>query len=118
VLEILQRPETRENVRTVSEFFAEGFAELVRRHPGVIVGLRQMATVIGVEFDHPEGAVAASRGLYENGIWAIFSSLDKRVLQFKPGALMSRELCEEVLDRFDAAMPRIRALTAGLKNRS
>jgi acetylornithine/succinyldiaminopimelate/putrescine aminotransferase len=118
VLEILQRPETRENVRTVSEFFAEGFAELARRHPGVIVGLRQMATVIGVEFDHPEGAVAASRGLYENGIWAIFSSLDKRVLQFKPGALMSRELCEEVLDRFDAAMPRIRALTAGLKSRS
>jgi acetylornithine/succinyldiaminopimelate/putrescine aminotransferase len=101
-------------VRAVSEFFAAGFAELIRRHPDVIVGLRQMGTVMGVEFDHPEGAVAASRGLYENGVWAIFSSLDKRVLQFKPGALMSRLLCEEVLDRFDAAIPRIRALTPGL----
>jgi acetylornithine/succinyldiaminopimelate/putrescine aminotransferase len=114
VLEILQRPETRANVRAVSEFFNKGFAELTRRHPDVIVGLRQMGTVMGVEFDHPEGAVAASRGLYENGVWAIFSSLDKRVLQFKPGALMSRPLCEEVLDRFDAAMPRIRALTTEL----
>jgi acetylornithine/succinyldiaminopimelate/putrescine aminotransferase len=114
VLQILHRPETRANVRAVSEFFAEGFAELIRRHPDVIVGLRQRGTVIGVEFDHPEGAVAASRGLYENGVWAIFSSLDKRVLQFKPGALMSRALCEEVLDRFDAAIPRIRALTAEL----
>ena len=46
--------------------------------------------------------------------WAIFSSLDKRVLQFKPGALMSRPICEEVLDRFGAAIPRIRELTAGL----
>ncbi len=114
VLQILQRPETRANVRAVSEFFAEGFAELIRRHPDDIVGLRQRGTVMGVEFNHPEGAVAASRGLYENGVWAIFSSLDKRVLQFKPGALMTRSLCEEVLDRFDAAMPRIRSFTATL----
>ncbi len=114
VLEIVQRPETRANVRAVSEFFAEGFAELMRRHPDVIVGLRQMGTVMGVEFDHPEGAVAASRALYENGVWAIFSSLDKRVLQFKPGALMSRPICEEVLDRFGAAIPRIRELSVEL----
>ncbi len=114
VLQILERPETRANVRAVSEFFAEGFSELIRRHPDVIVGLRQRGTVMGVEFDHPEGAVAASRGLYETGVWAIFSSLDKRVLQFKPGALMSRALCEEVLDRFDTAMPRVRALTAAI----
>ena len=114
VLEIVQRPETRANVRAVSEFFAEGFAELMRRHPDVIVGLRQMGTVMGVEFEHPEGAVAASRALYENGVWAIFSSLDKRVLQFKPGALMSRPICEEVLDRFGAAIPRIRELSVEL----
>lgn len=115
VLEILQRPETRANVRAVSEFFAEGFADLIRRYPDVVVGLRQMGTVMGVEFDHPEGAVAASRALYENGVWAIFSSLDKRVLQFKPGVLMSRALCQEVIDRFDAAIPRIRELVAELK---
>ena len=114
VLEILGRPETRANVRAISETFAEGFRDLMDRHPDVVVGLRQMGTVMGVEFGHPEGAVAASRGLYENGIWAIFSSLDKRVLQFKPGVLMSRALAEEVLDRFDAAIPRIRGLTAEL----
>ena len=77
-------------------------------------GCRQCGTVMGVEFAHPEGAVAASRGLYENGVWAIFSSLDKRVLQFKPGVLMTRALCEEVLARIDGAVPRIRELTAGL----
>ena len=39
------------------------------------------------------------RDLYENGVWAIFSTLDPRVLQFKPGILLGRELCEELLDR-------------------
>ncbi len=51
-----------------------------------------------------------SRALYEHGVWAIFSSLDKRVLQWKPGVLLTAGLCEEILDRFDAAMPRAREL--------
>ena len=35
--------------------------------------------------------------LYDNGVWAIFSTLDPRVLQFKPGILMTPELSEELL---------------------
>jgi putrescine aminotransferase len=110
VLEILERPEVIANVQTISRYFASGFADLASRHPDILVGIRQCGLVIGVEFNHPEGAVHASRALYENGVWAMFSSLDKRVLQFKPGVLMSAELCEEILDRFDAAMPRARTL--------
>ena len=36
-----------------------------------------------------------------NGVWAIFSSLDPRVLQFKPGLLMNQANCEEVLRRLE-----------------
>ena len=113
VLEILERPEVVANVQAIAQFFAIGFAELTARHSDLLVGVSQCGLVIGVEFNHPEGAVHASRALYENGIWAMFSSLNKRVLQFKPGVLMSAALCEEVLDRFDAAMPRARALMGG-----
>jgi hypothetical protein len=44
------------------------------------------------------------RHLYENGVWAIFSTLDPRVLQYKPGILMRPELCEELLDRTEVAV--------------
>ena len=55
------------------------------------------------------------RELYENGVWAIFSTLDPRVLQFKPGLLLSRELCDDVLDRLDVAVDKARtAATAAL----
>ncbi len=113
-LEILARPETLANVEAISDFYATRFAALCDRFPDILAGLRQQATVMGVEFRHPQGAVAASRGLYETGVWAIFSSLDHRVLQFKPGVLMTPALCEEVMQRFETAMPRIRALTADL----
>ena len=56
--------------------------------PDWFVGIRQNGVVIGLEFDHPEGAKFVMRELYENGVWAIFSTLDPRVLQFKPGLLL------------------------------
>jgi hypothetical protein len=42
--------------------------------------------------------------LYENGVWAIFSTLDPRVLQFKPGILLGPALVDEILDRTAVAI--------------
>ena len=39
---------------------------------GSIVGIRQNGVVMGLEFDHPEGAKYVLRHLYANGVWAIF----------------------------------------------
>jgi acetylornithine/succinyldiaminopimelate/putrescine aminotransferase len=74
------------------------------RFPDWFVGIRQDGLVMGLEFDHPEGAKLVMREFYANGIWAIFSTLDPRVLQFKPGLLMSPDLVDEALDRTEAAI--------------
>ena len=111
VIEMLQRPELVANVETVTNFMAESMHEMISRHGDIFTGVRQKGVILGLEFsNHPEGAVFVSRALYEHGVWAIFSSLDKRVLQWKPGVLLTQETCEDILDRFDAAMPRARDL--------
>ncbi|MFI5002464.1 MAG: aminotransferase class III-fold pyridoxal phosphate-dependent enzyme, partial [Reyranellales bacterium] len=110
VIEMLLRPEVVANVEFVTEFMAQGMKEMMQRHGDIFTGLRQKGVILGLEFNHPEGAVFVSRALYEHGIWAIFSSLDKRVLQWKPGVLLTADMCQEILDRFDAAMPRAREL--------
>jgi acetylornithine/succinyldiaminopimelate/putrescine aminotransferase len=110
VIEMLERPELAANVEAVTRFFNEGMKEMMARHGDIFTGVRQKGVVLGLEFNHPEGAMYVSRALYEHGVWAIFSSLDKRVLQWKPGVLLSAGMCEEILDRFDAAMPRAREL--------
>ncbi|MCA0433162.1 MAG: aspartate aminotransferase family protein [Proteobacteria bacterium] len=113
VIEMLQRPEVVANVQTVTDFMADGMREMMARHGDVFTGVRQKGVILGLEFsNHPEGAVYVSRALYEHGVWAIFSSLDKRVLQWKPGVLLSAETCQDIMDRFDAAMPRARELLA------
>lgn len=110
VLSMLQRPEVASNVQFVADFFRKALSQVMAANSDIFVGIRQRGLILGLEFDHPEGAVAVSRALYENGVWAIFSSLDKRVLQFKPGAVLDVTLCQEIIDRFEAAMPRARAL--------
>ena len=57
--------------------------------------------IFGLEFDHPEGAKYVMRTLYPRGIWAIYSQLDPRVLQFKPGLLCDKALCDDILARME-----------------
>lgn len=111
VIEMLLRPEVKSNVATVTEFMRNGMAEMMTRHSDIFTGVRQKGVILGLEFGQSgENAVAVSRALYEHGVWAIFSSLDKRVLQWKPGLLLTTELCQEIMERFDAAIPRAREL--------
>ena len=108
-LEITSRPEVRASVHELTDAFADGLARIRATDPEWFVGIRQNGLVIGLEFDHPEGAKYVMRELYENGVWAIFSTLDPRVLQFKPGPLMDRPLCDDVLDRLEVAVAKARA---------
>jgi putrescine aminotransferase len=111
VIEMLLRPELIANVQTVTDFMAESMQEMISRHGDLFTGVRQKGVILGLEFsNHPKGAMYVSRALYEHGVWAIFSSLDKRVLQWKPGVLLTQETCQDIMDRFDAAMPRAREL--------
>jgi acetylornithine/succinyldiaminopimelate/putrescine aminotransferase len=111
-LEITMRPEVRASVHAIADLFAAGLAGIKADYSDWFVGIRQNGVVIGLEFDHPEGAKFVMRELYENGVWAIFSTLDPRVLQFKPGLLMEPELCHDVLDRLETAVGRARHAAA------
>ena len=103
-LEICNRPETRSMVHYISDLIGRGLREIQADFPDWFVSIRQNGVVMGLEFAHPEGAKYVMRHLYANGVWAIFSTLDPRVLQFKPGILLRPELCEELLDRTEVAV--------------
>jgi acetylornithine/succinyldiaminopimelate/putrescine aminotransferase len=112
-LEIVGRPEVRSSAHYLSALIGAGLRRIQSDYPDWLVGIRQNGLVIGLEFDHPEGAKIVMRELYENGVWAIFSTLDPRVLQFKPGLLLPGDLAEDVLDRLDVAVGRARAAARG-----
>ena len=105
-LEICARPETRSMVHYIAAAIGDGLARIRERYPDWLVGIRQNGVILGLEFAHPEGAKTVMKHLYDVGVWAIFSTLDPRVLQFKPGILLRPELCDELLDRTEIAVGR------------
>jgi acetylornithine/succinyldiaminopimelate/putrescine aminotransferase len=118
VLEICSRPETRSQVHYISAYLGEGLRQVQRNYPDFFTGIRQRGIVMGLEFNHDQGAVYVMKHLYQNGVWAIFSTLDKRVLQYKPGLLIDREMCDEMLTRLDTAVARAQAEVFGGRAKS
>ncbi len=104
VLEITQRPEVASMVRYVSDFIRAGLDDIQALYPDFFTGIRQNGVIMGLEFNDPEGAKPVMKHLYEHGVWAIFSTLDPSVLQFKPGILMTQSLSEDLLARVEIAI--------------
>lgn len=104
VLEITQRPEVVSMVRYISAYIRSGLDEIQALYPDFFTGIRQNGVIMGLEFNDPEGAKPVMKRLYENGVWAIFSTLDPSVLQFKPGILMTQALSEDLLRRVEVAI--------------
>ncbi len=109
VLEICGRPEVRSMVHYIAERFQHGLRQIQDVYPDWFVGIRQDGVVMGLEFNHPQGAKIVMKHLYAHGVWAIFSTLDARILQFKPGILLGPELVDEILDRTEIAIGKAHA---------
>jgi acetylornithine/succinyldiaminopimelate/putrescine aminotransferase len=118
VLEICARPETRSQCHYIAHYLRQGLNLIQANYPDFFVGIRQRGLIMGLEFDHPEGAKYVMRTCYNNGIWAIYSALDPRALQFKPGLLCDRDLCDDILNRLDTAVAQARAEVFGRRGKS
>ncbi|TBV10371.1 aspartate aminotransferase family protein [Stutzerimonas kirkiae] len=113
VLEITRRDSTRENIARNIRAFEQGLAEIRQRHGDWLKGIRQDGLIIGLEFADAEGAKPVMRELYQRGVWAIFSTLDPSVLQFKPGLLLGAGLVADILARTEDAIAASKPAGAG-----
>lgn len=116
-LEILQRPEVATMVRYVADYIRSGLEDIMAAYPDFFIGIRQHGLIMGLEFNHEQGAKPVMKHLYQNGVWAIFSTLDPRVLQFKPGILMTQSDSEDLLRRVEIAVALASEEVMGKKQR-
>ncbi|PIC68017.1 aspartate aminotransferase family protein [Sporosarcina sp. P16a] len=104
VLEISQRTETIENVDYTARYLRAGLERIKNQYSDQFTGIRQKGVILGLEFNKTDGAKDIMRSLYENGVWAIYSMLDTKVLQFKPGLLLDQRYCDDLLNRVETSI--------------
>ncbi len=103
VLDITTRPETVTAVDRVAGRIGAGLQE-IRQRNSFLTEIRQLGVIMGLRFDHPQGAMLMMRQLYDRGVWAFFAGFDYSVLQLKPGFFIDDEYCDAFLQRFEDAL--------------
>jgi acetylornithine/succinyldiaminopimelate/putrescine aminotransferase/Ser/Thr protein kinase RdoA (MazF antagonist) len=113
-LEICSDPATLANVNEQAGYLIAGLEALAARFP-FLEDVRQKGLVMALKFSDTGTGLGMMRALYENGVWAIVAGFDESVIQFKPGLLIDRAYCDEVLGRVeDACAWYLRAMNAVL----
>jgi acetylornithine/succinyldiaminopimelate/putrescine aminotransferase len=104
VLEISSNPEFLRNVETMAAVFARGFQTLKEKHPSVLVGLRQLGLMMGIELRSEALGPIFTRAAYENGVLSVYANNDPHVAQLLPPLTIDRTVADEVLSRLDGAL--------------
>ena len=110
VLDISSDPAFLQHVRELAAQFAEGFTELRTRHPQVLVRLRQLGLMMGIEMAHPLCGPLFSKAAYDHGFLSVYAYNDTRVAQFLPPLIIDQALAAELLERIDAALAQVAAM--------
>jgi putrescine aminotransferase len=104
VLEISSEPGFLENVVNVSDRIAKGFEELKKRHTGILIGLRRLGLMIGIEMANDMCGPVMTRTCYDNGILSIYANNDKCISQLLPPLIADNALADEIIERLDLSL--------------
>lgn len=104
VLEESSKPEFLRNVNNLATIFAEAFTELKKKHPRILVGLRQLGLMMGIEMVNENCGPFLTKSCYDHGILAIYANNDKRVCQLLPPLIIDRQVAGEIIFGVDAAL--------------
>jgi acetylornithine/succinyldiaminopimelate/putrescine aminotransferase len=112
VLNLSSEPVFLQHVQELAAQFAAGFAALQARHPQVLVRLRQLGLMMGIEMAHPACGPLFSKAAYDHGFLSVYAYNDTRMAQFLPPLIIDQALADELLARVDAALGQVAAMMA------
>ena len=104
VLDESSRPEFLDHVSKISGIFKREFENLKGRHPEILVGLRQLGLMMGMEMVNESCGPFMTRACYDNGVLSIYANNDTRISQLLPPLIISEELAYEIIERLDRAL--------------
>lgn len=104
VLEITSNPQFLDHVNELAEFFRKSFEELRARHPEILVGLRQLGLMMGIEMVNDLCGPVFTKVAYDHGILSIYANNNKKVGQLLPPLNIDLSVAREIIERLDIAI--------------
>ncbi|MGE5252000.1 MAG: aspartate aminotransferase family protein [Bacteroidota bacterium] len=104
VLEISSNPSFLTHVSQLADVFSNGFRRLKEKHPGILVGSRQLGLMMGIEMANEHCGPLFTKTAYDNGLLSVYAGNDTRVCQLLPPLILDQTLAEEILERVDKSL--------------
>ena len=104
VLEESSRPEFLHHVQRLAGIFYQEFITLRKRHPEILVGLRQLGLMMGIEMVNDLCGPIMTKACYDNGVLSIYANNDTRISQLMPPLIINDELAYEIIERVDKSL--------------
>ena len=104
VLEITSDHAFLEHVNELAVFFRKSFEELRIRHPEIIVRLRQLGLMMGIEMINDLCGPVFTKVAYDHGILSIYANNNKTVSQLLPPLNIEKSVAQEIIERIDLAL--------------
>ena len=108
VLRITMNPTFLADVNRKADRFRQGLEAIQNTHRSVFKEIRQLGLFMGLRFTSGTFAMVLSKALFDNGLYAIYSANDKRVLQFLPPLTITDEEIDQTLSILDTALRHVR----------
>lgn len=104
VLNILEEPGFLEHIQEMAILFQEGFKDLKRKHPALIVEVRQKGLMMGLKLSSEQVGPLMTRIGFDAGLLTIYANNDPSVIQILPPLIIQEDETRLVLKILDGMM--------------
>lgn len=107
VIEYIQKNRLWENAAKMGDRFEKGFKTLLTRFPSILQEYRRKGLMMGLQYTHESLGPRMSLELSKNGVIAVFSGNDPRVMRLMPSLVIQESDVDFVLDALEKSMETI-----------
>lgn len=104
VLKRASEPAFLHHVQKLANLFKQGFESLQDTYPDILVGLRQLGLMMGMEMTSAHFGPLFTKAAYDQGLFAVYAANNPAVVQFLPPLIIDTGLAQEILGRVDQAL--------------
>ncbi len=115
VLEISSDPEFLNHVKKLAGAFHESIAQLRKKHPRFLLGLRQLGLMMGLELKDDLSGPVLSKTAYDHDLLMVYANNDPSICQLLPPLIMDLTEVDLVMERLDRALAAAKRLRPVLK---
>ncbi|MCG8485110.1 MAG: putrescine aminotransferase [Clostridia bacterium] len=86
------------------EYLTEKLAAIQAKYPKLLIGVRGMGMLFGLEFPESEMGYSVAKGLFARKVMTAGTLVNAKTLRIEPPLIMNYETIDEVLKRLDEAL--------------